>query len=226
MNNEVEAYEDEYYLQLPVDSGRIKTLLRHFDLRPHDTVCEIGCAAGHFLAEIAGDIESGIGLDTAEAAIAAANRRKAEDGLENIEFLQIAAQDFAAIEANVGQFDYVLLMDVTEHIDDAIMAEVLIAARQLLKDNGRLVIHTPNLGYWLERLKDRGVITQFRGHIAVRNEAQYLQLLENAGFLGSNAIGLPHYRQPLRLVDLLLMRIPVLGNLFRARLFIVARNPS
>ncbi len=129
MKDEVEAYEDEYYLHLPVDSGRIKTLLRHFDLRPLDTVCEIGCAAGHFLAEIAGDIESGIGLDTAEAAIAAANRRKTEDGLENIEFLQIAAQDFAAIEANVGQFDYVLLMDVTEHIDDAIMAELLSGIR-------------------------------------------------------------------------------------------------
>jgi 2-polyprenyl-6-hydroxyphenyl methylase/3-demethylubiquinone-9 3-methyltransferase len=226
MKDEIEAYEDEYYLLLPVDSGRIETLVRQFDLGPHDTVCEIGCAVGHFLAAIAGDIESGIGLDTAEAAIAGANRRKAENGLENIEFLQVTAQDFAAIEANVGQFDYVLLMDVTEHIDDATMAEVLIAARQLLKDNGQLVIHTPNLGYWLERLKDRGVVTQIRGHIAIRNEAQYSRLLENAGFLESNAIALPHYRQPLRLVDLLLMRIPVLGNLFRARLFIVAKNPS
>ena len=41
--------------------------------------------------------------------------------------------------------------------------------------------------------------------------------------LNSDVIGLAHYRQPLRSVDLLLRRIPLLGRLFRARLFIVAR---
>ena len=102
-------------------------------------------------------------------------------------------------------------------------AEVLLAARKLLRKDGKLIVHTPNLSYWLERLKDWGVIRQIYGHIAVRNEAQYLQALTQAGFGQCDVIGLAHYRQPLRSVDLLLRRIPLLGRLFRARLFIVAR---
>jgi 2-polyprenyl-3-methyl-5-hydroxy-6-metoxy-1,4-benzoquinol methylase len=226
MSDETELYDDDYYLTLPVDSDRIDILLRQFDLKATDTVCEIGCAAGHFLASIAGRIESGVGIDTAEAAISAANKRKNQLGLGNVRFLQVPAQEFALVEENAGKFDYVLLMDVTEHIDDTITAEVLNAARRLLRPDGQLVIHTPNLGYWLEQLKDRGIIKQIYGHIAVRNRAQYARLLDAAGFTEREVSGLPHYRQPLRLVDQLLSWIPVLGRLFQARLFIVARLAS
>jgi 2-polyprenyl-3-methyl-5-hydroxy-6-metoxy-1,4-benzoquinol methylase len=226
MSDDAEIYDEQYYQTLPVDSDRIEMLLRHFDLTAEDTVCEIGCAAGHFLAEIAGSIKSGIGIDTAAAAIAAAKRRKADNHLDNIEFQQVAAQDYANDNAHAGQFSYVLLMDVTEHIDDEVLAEVLLAARRLLRKGGRLVIHTPNLSYWLERLKDRGVIKQIYGHIAVRHQAKYLQSLAQAGFTQCDVIGLAHYRQPLRSVDLLLRRIPLLGRLFRARLFIVAQQAS
>lgn len=223
MSDDAEIYDEQYYQTLPVDSDRIEMLLRHFDLTADDTVCEIGCAAGHFLAAIAGSIKSGIGIDTAAAAIVAASRRKADNKLDNIEFRQLAAQDYANDAANAGHFSYVLLMDVTEHIDDEVQAEVLLAARKLLRKDGKLIVHTPNLSYWLERLKDWGVIRQIYGHIAVRNEAQYLQALTQAGFGRCDVIGLAHYRQPLRSVDLLLRRIPLLGRLFRARLFIVAR---
>jgi 2-polyprenyl-6-hydroxyphenyl methylase/3-demethylubiquinone-9 3-methyltransferase len=226
MSSNEELYDDQYYLTLPVDSDRIEMLLRHFNLTANDTVCEIGCAAGHFLAEIAGSIHSGIGIDTAEAAISAANKRRDENGLDNIRFQQVAAQDFASDDQNVEQFSYVLLMDVTEHIDDQILAEVLLAASKLLKPDGRLIIHTPNLSYWLERLKDRGIVKQIYGHIAVRNRSQYLQALSNAGFEQNAAIGLAHYRQPLRTVDLVLKWIPWIGRLFQARLFIVSQKTS
>jgi 2-polyprenyl-6-hydroxyphenyl methylase/3-demethylubiquinone-9 3-methyltransferase len=224
MTDGAELYDEHYYLKLPVDSGRIRTLLQHFDFRADDTVCEIGCAAGHFLTEIAGSIKSGIGIDTAAAAISAAGQRRQQLALDNIEFQQVSAQDYAGDREHVGQFDYVLLMDVTEHIGDAVLAEVLIAAGTLLKSGGRLVIHTPNLAYWLERLKDAGVVKQIHGHIAVRNEAGYLQLLNGAGFDRVNSVNLPHYRQPLRSLDLVLMRLPWIGHLFGARLFMVAQR--
>ena len=128
------------------------------------------------------------------------------------------------MDANQSRFDYVLLLDVTEHVDDDLTLEILVAAKHLLKPGGKLIIHTPNLTYWLEQLKDRGVIQQLEGHVAVRNEAQYLELLSEAGFDAPVVTGLPHYRQPMRVVDTLLMRLPFLGRLFRSRLFIVVRN--
>ena len=106
------------------------------------------------------------------------------------------------------------------------MLGILAAAKRLLKPPGRLIVHTPNLDYWLERLKDRGVLPQLHGHIAVRNESGNVGLLEQAGLTVEAVTGLPHYRQPMRLVDWLLMRLPLLGRFFRSRLFIVARGET
>jgi len=224
MADSSEIYDDAYYLNLPVDSDRISTLLRLLDFHRSDTVLEIGCAAGHFLAEIAPKIESGIGLDTAKAAIGAARQIKDQRELDNIEFEEMSVQDYASSGRYAAIFDYVLLLDVTEHIDDEVLAEVLRASKRLLKPNGQLVIHTPNLGYWLEQLKDWGIVTQLRGHIAVRNQKHYVDLIERAGFASPRVTGLPHYRHLLRIIDRLLMWVPLLGRLFRSRLFIVVPN--
>lgn len=217
-----ETYDDEYYLGLPVDSGRIDAIVRLLDLHEDAVVCEIGCAAGHFLAAIADQIGRGTGIDTADAAIRAASRIRDEQKLQNIEFEAISAQDYAADPQRQNKCDYVFLMDVTEHIDDSVMLEVLEASRKLLRKKGRLVIHTPNLSYWLERLKDKNIVPQLEGHIAVRNLAQYKNLLEKAGFSIERHVDLAHYRQPLRLVDTVLLHVPLVRRVFASRLFVVA----
>ena len=220
-DRDLEIYDDRYYLNLPVDSGRIATLLDQLEFSVDDTVCEIGCAAGHFLTEIAPLISHGIGLDVAEPAIRAAKKIRRERGLCNVDFEQVSARDFASREENESRFDYVLLLDVTEHIGDDAVMDILEAAKRLMKPAGLLVIHTPNLDYWLEQLKDKGIVRQLSGHIAVRNERHYRRLIDEAGFGLPRVVGLPHYRQPLRLVDLLLSGLPWVGQLFRSRLFIV-----
>ena len=221
-----EIYDDHYYRSLPTKSGRIGKLMALMEFGDEDSVCEIGCAAGDFLTSIAPLIQYGIGLDISEPAIRAANTLKHEKGLANIEFEEVSAGDFVLRDGNAARFDYVLLLDVTEHIDDRTVADVLESAKRLLKPSGRLVIHTPNLAYWIELLKDKGIIKQVYGHIAVRNEEQYCALIDEAGFGKARVLGLPHYRQPLRFVDQLLSRVPLLGRLFRARLFILVPAPS
>ena len=221
-----DIYDDRYYQSLPTNSDRIGTLMALLKFGDQDSVCEIGCASGDFLAAIAPRIQYGIGLDIAEPAIRAANTLKRKKGLANIEFEEVSAGDFVLRDGNAARFDYVLLLDVTEHIDDVTVAEVLQAAKRLIKPGGLLVIHTPNLTYWLEQLKDKGIIKQLRGHIAVRNEQQYRALIHEAGFGEPRVLGLPHYRQPLRFIDQLLSRMPLLGRLFRSRLYIVVPFPG
>jgi SAM-dependent methyltransferase len=224
MSDLSDTYDDGYYLGLPVDSGRIDAIIRLLDLKKEAAVCEIGCAAGHFLAAIADQIRRGTGIDTADAAIRAASRLRDEQNLQNIDFLAISAQDYAAFPDQCNQYDYVFLMDVTEHIDDSVMLEVLEASRRLLNSNGQVVIHTPNLSYWLERLKSRNIVPQLEGHIAVRNLPHYRRLLAQAGFDIERHVDLAHYRQPLRLVDSILLHVPLIGRLFASRLFIVAHK--
>jgi SAM-dependent methyltransferase len=219
-----DTYDEDYYLGLPAESGRIAAITRLLDFQGNETVCEIGCAAGHFLAAIADRIGHGTGIDTAGAAIRAATTIKDKHDLENIDFVGISAEEYAAVPERRNQCHYVFLMDVTEHIDDDVMLKILGASRQLLRDDGQLVIHTPNLDYWLERLKSKNIVPQLEGHIAVRNRTEYLRLLDNAGFELVRHENLPHYRQPLRLVDSILLYIPLVGRLFASRLFLVARK--
>jgi 2-polyprenyl-3-methyl-5-hydroxy-6-metoxy-1,4-benzoquinol methylase len=220
MQDDAEIYDERYYRNLPVDSGRIRSLLRLMQFDYGDSVCEIGCAAGHFLAEISPLIGEGIGIDVSEPAIHAANSLRVEKGLKNIRFEKVSAAEFVLRSGNNARFDHVLLLDVTEHIDDTTLALIFEAAKRLLKPKGMLTIHTPNLTYWLEQLKDKGIIKQVRGHIAVRSEKEYRALFDGAGLVEHQIIGLPHYLQPLRLFDQLLMPVPFLGRLFRSRLFI------
>lgn len=224
MTDRSSTYGDDYYLSLPAESGRIAAITRLLNLQGNETVCEIGCAAGHFLAAIAPYIGHGTGIDTANAAIRAATRIKDKNNLQNIEFAGISAQDYAAAPERRNQCHYVFLMDVTEHINDDDLLDVLAASRQLLKRDGQLVIHTPNLDYWLERLKSKNILPQLEGHIAVRDLTQYVRLLELSGFEVVRQENLPHYRQPLRLVDSILLHTPLIGRFFASRLFVVARK--
>lgn len=217
-------YDEDYYLRLPVGSGRIAAILSLLDFHGDEIVCEIGCAAGHFLAAIAARVAHGTGIDTSEVAIRAASRLKVEHGHGNIDFLQVSAAEYAAVAERHRQCDYVFLMDITEHVDDVDMLEILAAARCLMRDDGQLVIHTPNLEYWLERLKEGRILPQLEGHVAVRNMNQYERLLHKAGFELVRHSNLPHYRQPLRLVDSILMHVPLIGRMFASRLFLVARK--
>jgi 2-polyprenyl-3-methyl-5-hydroxy-6-metoxy-1,4-benzoquinol methylase len=223
MTDMSDTYDEEYYLSLPAESGRIAAITRLLNFQGNEIVCEIGCAAGHFLAAIAHHIGHGTGIDTADAAIRAATKIKDQRDLQNIDFVGISAQDYAAASDRHHQCHYVFLMDVTEHIDDDVMLEVFGASRQLLRSDGQLVIHTPNLDYWLERLKSKNIVPQLEGHIAVRNQSQYARLLDKAGFEVVRHKNLPHYRQPLRLIDSIFLHIPLLGSLFSSRLFVVAR---
>ncbi len=162
MTDMSDTYDEDYYLSLPAESGRIAAITRLLKLRGDEIVCEIGCAAGHFFAAIAHHFGHGTGIDTADAAIRAATHIKDKHDLQNIDFLK--------------------------------------------------------------RLTSKNIVPQLEGHIAVRDQTQYVRLLEKAGFEVVRHKNLPHYRQPLRLVDSILLRIPLLGRLFASRLFVVAHK--
>ena len=55
------------------------------------------------------------------------------------------------------RFGEVLMMHVTEHVDDDPMRDFIGSAGQILKADGELIIHAPNVGYLFERLRSRGV---------------------------------------------------------------------
>lgn len=219
----VEFYDSEYFAGLPVESDRIRHILGHLEFGPDEQVCEFGSGLGHILFAIHGRIGFGLGVDFAAYAIEESQQRAAEAGIENLQFACVDVTSLPDDPRNAGRFDKVLLMDVTEHIDDDLMRAFLAAARAILKPGGEVIIHTPNAGYLVEILKDKGIfLKQLAGHIAVRSESHYQRLLSDEGYVVSRAVYLPHYRSPMRQLDQLMMRLPFIGRLFRSRLLLTA----
>ena len=218
-----EWYDEEYFRAYPFHARRIKQILRHLPLSEKDHICEFGCGLGHILFAIQPRIDSGLGVDFSSYAIAEANRYRDTARLHNLEFRAQAIEDLPKDSSLCGRFTKVFLMDISEHLYDDTLSQFLAAARHVLTPGGRLYIHTPNAGYYLEIMKTHNfILKQFPSHIAVRDRAAYDALLLRSGFRIVNVTVLPHYNRLLGILDRLLMKLPLLGQLFEARLLIEA----
>lgn len=114
------------------------------------------------------------------------------------------------------------MMDITEHIYDKTLLEFLASARHVLREAGKLYIHTPNGRYYLELMKRYNfLLRQFPGHVAVRPPDAYAELLERGGFKVESIVYLPHYHGLLGKLDQIMMRVPLIRLFFQSRLLIV-----
>jgi 2-polyprenyl-3-methyl-5-hydroxy-6-metoxy-1,4-benzoquinol methylase len=84
-------------------------------------------------------------------------------------------------------FDYVVCADVIEHVRQR--EELLRSARRYLKEDGRLIISTPNIALWFYRLSlfagrfeygPRGILD--RTHVHLFTRATFRREVEKAGF--------------------------------------------
>jgi 2-polyprenyl-3-methyl-5-hydroxy-6-metoxy-1,4-benzoquinol methylase len=222
-----DLYDADYFSGLPVDSARIGQILKRVDFASGDAICEFGSGLGHILFAIQNRISYALGVDFSQYAVEESRKYAVINHIDHIDFRCANIADLHEEDRYRHRFDKVLMMDVTEHINDDLLAAFLVSALKLLKPGGKLIIHTPNAEYLLEQLKENGIfMKQLPGHIAVRNQRQYRHLLESAGFTMNTIQYLPHYRLPMGAVDRALMNVPVLGRYFRSRLLIFATSPS
>lgn len=111
-------------------------------------------------------------------------------------------------------------MDFTEHLYDKDLLLILKQINISLRQNGKLFIHKPNADYFLEILKEKGIMKQVSGHDGVRNFEQYKKLLTKSGFKNITVKYLNHFLtifKPLHLFSYL----PIIGKYFKARLLII-----
>lgn len=216
-------YDSSYFTNLPTGSQRIAQILSRVRFHPDSRVCEFGCGTGDFLFSIQHLVGYGLGIDYVAHAVQRAQTRSRTAAVSNVEFLCGDIRELTARPGLLRSFDEVLMMDFTEHVPDEELLEYFGVARQLLRTTGRIVMHTPNARYYLERLKARSFLKQLPGHIAVRSESAYVDLLSHAGFVAEQVHYLPHYHAVLGRIDRLAMAVPGLASLFQSRLLVEAR---
>lgn len=203
---------------------RWNEVLRMLDPRPGDRILEIGCGAGEHALKLAARAGEVVGIDRAFAGTQRANARARREAIVNVAF---ATGDAAALPFPDAQFDKAAAIDFVEHLVDAPLAKVFDEARRVLAPGGILAIYTPCLTHYVEWLKARNlVLRQIPGHVAVRDPAAYVRLLESAGFAIRSCSFLPSDYPLFSMLDRACASLPGVGRWFRFRICIVAAKPS
>jgi cyclopropane fatty-acyl-phospholipid synthase-like methyltransferase len=202
------------------DRGRLTRLLPFMDLSPDMVVADLGCGNGLLLELAHARVGQYHGVDFSSEFIEEARRRQVRAGIRNASFHIESITEFC--NRHEGAFDRVFALDFTEHVYDEDLIPIAASIQRSLREGGRLYIHTPNLTFFLELLKDRGFCRQFPEHVAVRNADQYISLLRGVGFNEVKILYLSHYLRTLSWLHGF-SSIPVVGKYLKARLFLECR---
>lgn len=132
-NYEVETMETRAN-EFDVRVGKIQ-MLKAIELSVGESVLEVGCGIGQFTPMLYDGFKRVVGIDLDPENIEIAKKTFCSP---NHSFLVANAEKFSIDE----KFDTILVAMILEHVDDPVA--VLRNARDLLKDNGRIIIQTPN----------------------------------------------------------------------------------
>ena len=220
--SDLKALYDEAYtrkLAAREEATRIRPLLSRIDIPSDARVLDVGCGNGPLALLLAPLVVEYHGVDFSEAFVASARENASRDGLRNCFFHCAEVGDFVATQP--GAFDIVFAFDISEHVPDREWASIVASMFLALKPGGRVCLHTPNLEFFVERLKQRNfVLRQFPEHVAVRTAGQNADFFRQAGFRDVRVEYVPHYNA-LRHLHVL-SRLPLIGPLCSARLLLSA----
>lgn len=143
---------------------------------------EIGTGYGYFLDEARGYFQDVSGVELSERAACYAHK---------ISGCNIHVGTVSNLPVEWNNFDVIVLINVIEHIYEPL--EFLLSVRQRLKDDGRIVIGTPDIGsFWFKILKKRWPSFKIPEHVAFYSKKTLTLLLQKAGFKQIQPIPYPH----------------------------------
>jgi 2-polyprenyl-3-methyl-5-hydroxy-6-metoxy-1,4-benzoquinol methylase len=148
------------------------------------TICDLGCGNGYLSCRLAGLGYHVTGIDASQSGIAFAKQSCPSD---KIEFICAFLENDLSDCVNNRQFDLVISSDVIEHLYRPV--DLILAAYNLLKPTGHLIIGTPYHGY-LKNLA-LSILNQWDahhcvhwdgGHIKFFSVRTFRSLIEGQGF--------------------------------------------
>ncbi len=204
---------ESYYHNKSVHYGIAKTRKRKIMELLGNTkgmrVLDIGCATGYLGAEIRSRGNYVAGVEISQQAA-----REAEKVLDVVYSFDLQQQWPVELQKKV--YDIAVLAEVLEHVFDPV--QVLNNVRDVLGTNGTIIITTPNIMAWHNRVKflrgqfkytDQGTLDF--GHIRFFTYAYLKEVLTDSGF---KLIGENHIIFPGKLTKLLKRWPSVFANQF------------
>lgn len=210
-------YVEKFKSNREIYIKRLSNILEHVNFSKNDNVADYGCGNGQLFELIHDKIGSYSGIDFS-ASFILAFKNILEEGNFAIT-PNLYCEDIVAFsQEHKEEFDKVFTLDFSEHIYDEDFVKIYSAIYVSLKKGGELILHTPNGNFFLEWMRNNGILKQRQEHIAVRNAKKYLPLLKEVGFDQVEVINLPHYNV-LKYLHVFTY-LPFCGKYFRARLLL------
>jgi len=148
-------------------SPRLKKMFRLACVKQGEKVLDIGCGRGELVLHCADAGADSTGIDSSPFAIDLAQNsfqnwiKKTPWIINKASFIQM---DFASYNFEDNSFDLIFLSDIIEHLDPESLRELLFKANKLLKNNGRIIIHSsPNRIFLHYGLKLYNLLGRFWG---------------------------------------------------------------
>jgi 2-polyprenyl-3-methyl-5-hydroxy-6-metoxy-1,4-benzoquinol methylase len=111
-----------------------------------DSILDVGCGRGELLYYCAKRGANGLGLDYSRAAI----------DIAQLTIRMLPAELQHLVKADVGdvaqydlsqKYDIIFMLEVFEHMNDSQLSQTFNKFNQILKDNGKIIVTTPNYYY-------------------------------------------------------------------------------
>jgi len=221
-------YDDAYYADLAARYSRRTRFARQrirnvASLTPPlagRRLIDLGSGMGTFALEASREGAIAIGIDLAPAALVAAGRVAAQEGIP----ASFVRADGAELPIAGESVDVVVAADLTEHLDDVTLGRILREVRRILRPSGTLVVYTPNSQHIFERLRQWGVLHDGDpSHIGMRSERELADAVTAAGLTVLAIRRLPSHLPVWNILERGLARsIPWL----RRRIGLIARRPG
>lgn len=156
-------------------------------LQSPEKLLDIGCGPGTFIGTLSGTITS-FGVDISATQIQYANKIYGSDSKK---FFHCMATSLPFADEI---FDVVTIIEVLEHLPNETTGAILREVRRVLKNNGTIIITTPNYNsYWplLEKVVNLlGDVQYDEQHITHFNPTSLKNVVKLAGFSNVNTEGM------------------------------------
>lgn len=139
--DEVNKIMAKYYPagNVTADNTKFLALLVQKNFSPQSKILDLGCGSGELLYSLAKAGYKVTGLDVSPVSIKRAQERLAELNLEN----NASVGDITSLKTT-KKFDCLIMDNVIEHLAPDTTIDILKKCREVLTDNGQIIIATPH----------------------------------------------------------------------------------